>query len=236
MIILIKLIFIHLVIDYLLQPEKWIKEKKTQKAKSKFLYIHGLLQGLFSWIAVSDLSAWWIIILIATTHILIDLWKIKQKETTRNYVIDQTLHLFFITFTWLIYTQKIDYINNSYISRILNDSNLWIIACSTILLFRPSGIFIGLFTSKWPINTESLNNAGKYIGYFERILIFIFILSGFYEAIGFLIAAKSILRIGGQKTNDRKETEYVLVGTFLSFTIAILIGLLAKYMLHLQMV
>ena len=46
---------------------------------------------------------------------------------------------------------------------------------------------------------------------------------GQYEAIGLLVAAKSILRF---KDTDTAKTEYVLAGTFLSFAIAILCGLI----------
>ena len=43
-----------------------------------------------------------------------------------------------------------------------------------------------------------------------------------YEVIGFLIAAKSILRYEGVKTS---KTEYVLIGSLLSFGVAIIIGI-----------
>ena len=53
---------------------------------------------------------------------------------------------------------------------------------------------------------------------------FKFVVIGQYEAIGFIIAAKSILRF---KDTDTAKTEYVLAGTFLSFGIALLCGLMA---------
>jgi hypothetical protein len=43
-----------------------------------------------------------------------------------------------------------------------------------------------------------------------------------YEAVGFIIAAKSILRYEGVKTS---KTEYVLIGSLLSFGIAIITGI-----------
>jgi hypothetical protein len=44
-----------------------------------------------------------------------------------------------------------------------------------------------------------------------------------FDAVGFLIAAKSILRF---KDDNTLKTEYVLIGTMLSFGIAIACGLL----------
>lgn len=71
----------------------------------------------------------------------------------------------------------------------------------------------------------SLDNAGRYIGMLERLFIFVFILSGELSAIGFLLAAKSVFRFGDlSKAKDRKLTEYILIGTFLSFGLAILIA------------
>ena len=71
---------------------------------------------------------------------------------------------------------------------------------------------------------ENIKNAGALIGNLERILTIVFVIIGQYEAIGFIIAAKSILRF---KDTDTAKTEYVLAGTFLSFGIALLCGLLA---------
>jgi hypothetical protein len=48
----------------------------------------------------------------------------------------------------------------------------------------------------------------------------------FWEGIGFLLAAKSIFRFGDLKDKqDIKLTEYILIGTLLSFGIGILSAL-----------
>jgi hypothetical protein len=76
-------------------------------------------------------------------------------------------------------------------------------------------------------NEESLNNAGKYIGMLERLFVFVFIITGNWEGIGFLLAAKSVFRFGDLKeSKDRKLTEYILIGTLLSFGIAIAVGMI----------
>jgi hypothetical protein len=77
-----------------------------------------------------------------------------------------------------------------------------------------------------------LQNAGKYIGILERLFVFLFIMSGYFASIGFLMAAKSIFRFGDlTKSNDRKLTEYVLIGTLMSFGLAIAAGFCAKFVL-----
>ena len=78
-----------------------------------------------------------------------------------------------------------------------------------------------------------LFNAGKYIGILERLFIFGFVIANFWEGIGFLLAAKSIFRFGDlNNAKERHLTEYVLIGTFLSFGSAILVGLIFNYVLH----
>jgi hypothetical protein len=73
-------------------------------------------------------------------------------------------------------------------------------------------------------NKLTIPNAGKLIGISERYLALILIIVGSYEAVGLIIAAKSVLRI-----NSHQESEYILVGTLLSFGIAIFSGLIINY-------
>lgn len=108
----------------------------------------------------------------------------------------------------------------------------WAILTVYLLILKPTSLLLALFTRQWRepgMNSTSLQNAGQWIGYLERCLILTFILVGFNEAIGFLLAAKSIFRFGElSKGQEIKTTEYVLIGTLASFTIAILTGLVLR--------
>ena len=71
-------------------------------------------------------------------------------------------------------------------------------------------------------DSSSLNNAGMYIGILERLFVFVFIVMGQWQAIGLLIAAKSVFRFSDlTRAKDRKLTEYILIGTLLSFALAV---------------
>ena len=64
-------------------------------------------------------------------------------------------------------------------------------------------------------------------GMLERLFVFIFVVTGNWQGIGFLLAAKSVFRFGDLKeSKSRKLTEYILIGTLLSFGIAITTGLI----------
>lgn len=76
---------------------------------------------------------------------------------------------------------------------------------------------------------EKEYNAGRAIGILERTLIYFFVLYNDFAAIGFVIAAKSFTRF--RELDKRHFAEYVLIGTLMSSTLAILVAELIKFLL-----
>lgn len=72
---------------------------------------------------------------------------------------------------------------------------------------------------------------GRMIGMFERLIIITLVFLSEYAAIGFLITGKSIIRFA--QTNEKIRSEYVLLGTMVSYAIAILTGALINWLLKL---
>ena len=111
---------------------------------------------------------------------------------------------------------------------LFNSNKLIIYAIGYALVLKPTSIVMNLLLNRWDLTALTslgLPHAGKWIGYLERILILTFILTGNLEGVGFLLAAKSVFRFGDlNKAKDIKITEYVMIGTLISFTIAILVG------------
>ncbi len=107
-----------------------------------------------------------------------------------------------------------------------------------LFLTNPSSILIKVLISSWsPIEKKkgehSLANAGKYIGILERLFVFGFVISNNWEGIGFLLAAKSVFRFGDlNDAKDRNLTEYILIGTLISFGIAVLTGVIYNVTLN----
>ena len=67
-------------------------------------------------------------------------------------------------------------------------------------------------------------------------LVFVFMITNEWQAVGFLLAAKSVFRFGNlQEAKDRKLTEYILIGTLLSFGIAVLTGMGYQYIRSLNL-
>ena len=74
-------------------------------------------------------------------------------------------------------------------------------------------------------NKPGLRNAGKFIGWLERALVTTFVVAGYPEGIGLLLAAKTIARYPELKNDQAHHfAEYFLVGTFTSFSMALIAG------------
>ncbi|PWB24754.1 DUF3307 domain-containing protein [Flavobacterium sp. HTF] len=234
MILFIKLLLSHLLGDFTWQPNSWVTDKEAKKHKSIYLYLHILLHGVLAAVLVWEIQFIPYAILIAVTHGIIDLIKLNfQKNTTKRtwFIVDQIVHLLVLTGIVFLY-------QNNTINIIWFDNQFWILITGLLFITKPVSVFIKTIISIWSPensnnqNDNSLANAGNYIGILERLFVFCFILTGHFEAIGFLLAAKSIFRFGDLKeAKDRKLTEYVLIGTLISFGSAIVTGLIVQALL-----
>lgn len=228
---LIKLLLAHLIGDFFLQPNSWVKDKETKKLRSKKLYIHVLIHVVLIFIIFWNFGVWKVALSIGVIHFIIDAFKIifqTKKNARLLFFVDQFLHCCSIVLVWHIFYNG--YLDISY----FNDTKIWILIVGGLFLTMPTSIIMKVIIAKWlPASdhkqSSSLQNAGKYIGILERMLIFLFVITNHFEAVGFLLAAKSIFRFGDLKeSHDIKLTEYVLIGTLLSFGIAISIGMLVN--------
>jgi len=167
--------------------------------------------------------------LIVVSHYIIDVVKLhleKKSNARLLFFIDQLLHFVVIFGVIQIYSPF-----NIAIASIYTPQSLLLITAIVTITYV-SSIIIKILMSKWKIKDVSKNQAGKYIGMLERLFIFYFIVINYWAGIGFLLAAKSIFRFGDlTKTEDRNLTEYILIGTLLSFGIAIAIAVGYKYLL-----
>ncbi|MCH4823038.1 DUF3307 domain-containing protein [Gramella lutea] len=234
--IFLQLILAHVITDFVIQPTPWVRHKRKKKARSGYLYLHALIAGLLSLIFLMKIEYWYIGLFISVTHFFTDLWKLQfSRDTLKIFISDQLLHLFAIVLAWLWMTSNFESII-PYLSNLLRSETVMAIVIGYLLVIFPTGFLIGKATMRWQTEVEndlrknSLDAAGRYIGIFERVLVLTFILTANFSAIGFLIAAKSILRFSDKsETGARKQTEYVLIGTLMSFTLTILVGFLVRH-------
>lgn len=222
---LLKILLAHILGDFFLQPNSWVAEKERKKLRSDKLYLHIAIHIALIFVVFVSLEVWKIALVIGVLHGIIDALKLTfQKVKTKRiwFFADQILHVIVIVFCWQYYYQaniNLDFLQNN---------QFWLFLIGALFLTTPAAIFIRVIIAKW-IPTQassSLQDAGKFIGIIERLLIYLFVCTHHFEAVGFLLAAKSIFRFGDLKeAHDIKLTEYVLIGTLLSFGIALIVAM-----------
>jgi len=232
--LLLQLFLAHLIGDFLFQSDASVQDKKEKKIKSKHLYWHiGIhfiaLLVLLQFQFIGAIS------IIVISHFVIDVLKIylsTAKNSRLLFVIDQLAHLLVLIAVAYYYNPFIIHIEALYAPHVL------LLVTFIILVTYALSVIIKQLIAPWDvqINTDqkSIDGAGKYIGMLERLFVFGFVVANIWSAVGFLLAAKSVFRFGdltGGK--DRKLTEYVLIGTLLSFGLAILSGIVYNKLLPL---
>ena len=109
MMILLKLFLAHIIGDFFLQPETWVKEKEKRKLKSPKLYIHIIIHVLLLFVLLWDISFWPLIVTIGILHFLIDSIKLLfQKKKTKRlwFFIDQILHIASIIAAYIVLVEN----------------------------------------------------------------------------------------------------------------------------------
>jgi len=216
-------------------------EMVRQKERIPVLVSHAALLALLSYVACGIWALWQVPVAICVTHALIDFVKAKSGKTGPvAFIVDQGAHGVVIALLAGVVagiTQSspawVDLLGPWYLKALLVISGA--VACVWM-----GGYLIGaavrpmqrrLSDQRRQVSPEGgaepagFSDGGMIIGQLERALIFILTLTGQTAGIGFLIAAKSILRFGeAQDTAQRMEAEYIIIGTLMSFGWGILVS------------
>ncbi|HHI87719.1 MAG TPA: DUF3307 domain-containing protein [Candidatus Cloacimonetes bacterium] len=237
--IFLTLFVAHILGDFIFQTKNDIKNKK----KFYTLLKHASIIGLLSLIMMGSLKAWPIALTIALTHLIIDFLKLRCINTAKFFILDQCIHVIIIGII-SVFVSKYCLWDNSFWNYLINEHiflKLLIIITGVIINTRVCGIIISKLTKEFleqihpsqeaSNNKNGLKKGGKIIGYLERLLILIFIFANQPFGIGFLIAAKSILRFGEIKdSSNRKEAEYIIIGSFYSYLFGLIVSYTCKYL------
>lgn len=223
-----------------------MQDKQEKGFRSIYLVLHSMIHFVLIAALFPNPQEYWIFwVVVPISHYIIDGLKsmIHTKKNSKSiFVLDQALHLgvialLAIQFTGYTWSKEVQF------PPVL----LTALAVSLSILTFVSSVVIRVVLSRWSTELKeesrssvslqsaskdsgkegaSLARAGMYIGILERFLVFLFIVLNQWAAIGLLITAKSVFRFSDLSTaRNRKLTEYILLGTLLSFTIAILTGL-----------
>ncbi|WP_416879239.1 DUF3307 domain-containing protein [Litorimonas sp.] len=224
----------HLLADFPFQTRRLIENKR----KPHILVLHITIIAL---VTVIILGAWppLLLLILCGTHLLMDAVKIYLlKEKHWAFYLDQGIHLLVIVLLAYLFPESFQ---GGYWPDLMGPFPfiyliLLCVISGVILSLSVGNVIIALETKRFrdemtsPI--EGLTQGGAFIGQLERALVMLFVVTGYPVAVGFLVAAKSILRFGEVKsTPDRQMAEYVIIGTFMSVGWGLLIAVLTKTVL-----
>lgn len=226
-VLFLNLLLGHLIGDFVLQTDGLCKKKREKGLKSWPMWIHPMIVTGLTWLLFGSWYFVWGAVITFASHLLIDTMKSRLERKEKHvwyFVADQVLHLLVIGLICWMYSEnwhQFEWIPGEYI--LTGPAVL----CAVLICVKPANILIkGIFD--WykievPVsekkNGNDLKNAGALIGSVERLIILILMLLGQYEAVGFVVAAKSLMRF---KDSEGAKAEYVLVGTLLSLCVAMI--------------
>lgn len=242
----------HLLADFLFQTNRLVEQKRG--GKSRAYLIHGLIHyfscalllGFFVRGSLVSLRAQSVLAALALVHLLIDLLKIKLtrqliKDGPWAYVCDQAAHLATIILAAAIIAPAGSF---AALAAVFQDARAVRNAVILIPVVYVAVVFGGGYLVRFLTRSlaegaernshgksETLQNAGLYIGWLERFLVVTALLLQSPAMVGLIFTAKSIARYPEFKSE--RFAEYFLIGTLLSLSIAILGGaLLERLLLH----
>lgn len=222
------LLFAHVLADFLLQT-RWMIETKRGAGYAA----HGLVV-LVTTLAALGLWARWEPYALVAAHLAIDAgktWAVpeKHRDGLRAFLADQALHIATLVTTALLAADL--WTSGAWAGR---PRLLPIMALATglVLATRAGGFGIGKLMARFDGSAlpRGLPQGGQMIGVLERLMIFLLVMVGQPGGIGFLIAAKSVLRFevtttgGGDGDKDHSAGEYVIIGTLASFAWALIVS------------
>ena len=228
-VLLLKLLLAHFLSDFFLQSNSMIQSKSWfSKGMLLHILVVFVLTGAFSFLRKEAL-------LIACIHYVLDGLKMTfnplptfKNKGTLLFILDQLGHILTVFFVWIYVTDSFMEIAQK-ISLLLNDKHVLLGLLGYILVTTPAGYLIDTATKKMDGSTLVSKHSFT-IGILERILILTFVLVNQYTAIGLMLVVKNFHRILNPaerftSVQEDEKSEYVFIGTLISYGIAIGVGI-----------
>ena len=240
----IALLLAHVLGDFVFQHRRVIEGKLAGRftAYLEHVAVHALLSVLALVLFTDRIGDWrvWILLgVILISHPLIDWCKTRLKSHGNHhltlFLADQALHALIIAIgaAWVSGLSIHELITAALP---LNPDVALVLLGYTLALFGMgwlNGLLLRPLADRYAEETkrdsaarrEGLSQAGMIIGWLERALILTAVLLQSPVGVGFVLAAKSVLRFENTKAGQQ-AAEYFIIGTLVSVTEAVLIGLL----------
>lgn len=213
----------HIISDFYMQSNIIAKNKKNLNIS---MLKHSLIYSITYLLAlglVKEGTLYLIVIIIS--HLLIDVCSVHFKNKYQDkecviFCIDQILHLIVIYYCSFYIALKETF-----------PLNILTAILAILILIKPVSIFISLIFKTIFRNEKNVEEIkiGRYIGYLERTIIFLLCIFNSISTIGFVLAAKTLVRYKDINTNENHFQEKYLIGTLLSTIGALCCFALVKF-------
>ncbi len=216
--LILSMIFAHVLGDFYFQTNKMAKCKDKSIVKHDSIYT-GIIVFIY-WCMTKSISVIPLGLFVFATHFIIDTLNIYILKRIKNqshvvlvFIVDQLLHVSVIIICLL-------YLNNSALSDgVVN--NILLIIVILFSLVMPSSILIDKVICMFDnsdISKEFQLDEGTVIGILERLVILTMGMMDSISGVGFLIAAKTMVRYGqfDEAKKDNNFRSKYLIGTLLS--------------------
>lgn len=240
----------HMLADFVFQTAKMVKAKETWRG----LLAHGALVlacQVVIFVPYLTFTSAMVLLAVALLHVVIDAAKMRwqpKQASIGPFLLDQAAHVVVLYIAWrTIVNWGLDSRPLLFQGTLSSD---WVphathaqLAAGALIL---AGLAFNIYGSStvvrlllaavdWkptprPDEETPQDRKGWLIGCLERLLVFILVLIGQWQAVGFVLTAKSIARFKDIE-NNRAFAEYYLVGTLSSILLAIVTGLLVKLLI-----
>lgn len=237
------LVVAHLTGDFLLQRTAVVEARKNG---SWWAYAeHGgwhlaaliLVLAMFAPGVISRPSAFAVLVGLVIAHLAVDWSKSRPGQILRpwfGFVADQAAHALVLALAWAMIIgppAASDVVAAAWHGA---GPQLLVLMAAYLLALPSAGYLNASLLEPLAVKAgqcddgensdESLANAGKLIGWLERFLILTAVLVRSPTGVGFVLAAKSVFRFEDAR-HGRRAAEYFLIGTLLSVSEAVLVGL-----------
>ena len=238
LLLFLKLFTAHLAGDYLVQSNRVAREKHRPAMLALHLLAHGALLALVGLTEPASPRLWLALLGVLLAHAAIDAWTIRVANRGLGLLaIDQSLHLLSLLAGAMIVMPDLAGEALQAIGAASRRPGPWLLAGGALLAV-PAGAtvvsrtiqpFREALTDESRERQSGLERAGTWIGLLERLVVFLAVLARAELIIGFVIAAKAVLRLPEvRETHSRKLAEYYLVGSLASLAWALLVAYLVR--------
>ncbi len=235
--LLLKLLAAHLLGDFVFQRGSRAREKHRTSVLLQHVGAHGALLALVALTEPPSIQLWTTLSGVLVTHGLIDAWTSRRtKGSTGVLILDQALHVAVLLAATAIMTGSWTGVGSAVVAG-LQDARGYLLVVGAIVAVPAGSVVIGRWVHPFSsaLRAEGdgaqpgLERAGRIIGMFERWLIFVAILLHMEQLVGFVIAAKAVLRLPeAGKNRSRALAEYYLVGSLASVSWAVTIAVVVR--------